>query len=256
MKNSRVIAHVGLLICVALMSELGVAQPNRATAKSTVTPSTTPEPQSGSTNGPTPEATKIVEERASSWYSDRNVLAGALQGFAALVAVLLGFGLSIFAEKRAWRRRKTEQIREKQLSALLAFLADIHELIENAQKVSTELKNVASSLPPGTTGGRVAALEATRATLKLRVAEWLKELDNDRRVALLRVTELRLLKIGKEALGRILETMATVETLIGLVSKVQPETIVTTVTEFDNRLQALASISDALVESAIKSLHD
>jgi hypothetical protein len=256
MKNFRVIAHVGLLICVALMSELGVAQPNRAPAKSTVTPSATPPPQIGSaSNSPTPEATKAVEQ-ASSWYSDRNVLAGALQGFAALVAVLLGFGLSIFAEKRAWRRRKTEQIREKQLSALLAFLADIHELIENAQKVSTELKVVASSLPQGPTSGRGAALEAARAPLKLRVAEWLKELDNDRRVSLLRVTELRLLKIGREALSRILETMATVETLIGLVSKVQPETIVTTVIEFDNRLQDLASISDALVESAIKSLHD
>jgi hypothetical protein len=253
---------VVLLIC-SVNFNIGSAQPKPKASNLPASPVPTPSPSiedlDNKSPAPSPEPTipSTKQEEPVIWYEDRSVIAGALQALAAIIAVLIGFILSMLAERRAWGRRKIEQIREKQLIALLAFLSDIQGLVEISQKVSSELKTSSHALLQLNSNsiGRGAALEASRANLKLQSEQWVKVLENERRAALLRITELRLLKIREQGLRLITECMLEVDALISQVRDIETESLVDKSNEFDRALILLTNTSDKLVQTAIESLH-
>jgi hypothetical protein len=99
-------------------------------------------------------------------FKDTGFLAGSVQAVATVCAVLIGFLLSTLAERRAWGRRKIEQLREKQLAALLSFLSLIQDLIEWATRITPDVRAASKTLaaiPPGTPG-RSAARDVARVS--------------------------------------------------------------------------------------------
>lgn len=76
---------------------------------------------------------------------DSTALAGLAQSLAAVLAVLFGWGLSVVTERRSWRRRKTEQIREKQLAILSQIVLDLRGAIESAQAAAKVVDELADA---------------------------------------------------------------------------------------------------------------
>src|ERR1039457_4077572 len=81
-----------------------------------------------------------------------------------VVAVLVGYGLSIFAERKSWGRRKEEQVRDRQLNALLSFLATASGGIQASKRVLTAFDEAYDEITKLDTGSfGVAARETKRA---------------------------------------------------------------------------------------------
>src|SRR4051812_49395642 len=86
---------------------------------------------------------------------------GSIQALASVVAVLIGFGLSVFAERRAWGRRKTEQLRDKQLNALVSMSGAVEDFLVASESVDEALLATCYA-PPGSSSAAVQQVEAQR----------------------------------------------------------------------------------------------
>jgi hypothetical protein len=79
-----------------------------------------------------------------------------LQSAATVAAVLVGWLLSVLTERRSWKRRKLEQVRDRQLSSVLDALGLIGDLVS----LGEELADAARALEA--VGGGVADSETSR----------------------------------------------------------------------------------------------
>lgn len=175
-----------------------------------------------------------------------------VQGLATVVAVIVGYGLSVLSERRGWERRKVEQLRDKQISAVVELCVNLQKIRDacNAPRVALQNTNsqphVASS---------VAAQQSVLLQRKLTGSQWLERIADFKGNAERRVLELRLLGFGDPGLGlatRCVEAIDEVERSLrewcGADELMLP-------TRFDAAVTAVSRLESGLIESAIESLN-
>ena len=129
--------------------------------------------------------------------SDSDLLAGLVQATATVAAVLVGYLLSILAERRAWQRRKAEQIRERRLQALIDFIDSTSAGIEWLGTAESRLDEMAQVDMQTSTSA--AAREAMMTGARLSMDSLLDELTQVRREATRRLVALRILQLPTDA---------------------------------------------------------
>lgn len=131
-----------------------------------------------------------------------------VQAAATVAAVLFGFFLSVIAENRAWKRRKSEQLREAQLAKLLEFLNSLRTQIDILHSVLRELQKASLDIKQsGTDGVRQAKTAALRAT----GASWVGSLEAGENLLRIKHSELRLLRLGQPGSGVAREAIDRVD---------------------------------------------
>ena len=75
---------------------------------------------------------------------DTNILNAMIQSLATILAVAVGFLFSTFTDKRQWKRVKSEQIRNYQLSALLDLTYQIQKVVLVLEKTRFQHNNLYS----------------------------------------------------------------------------------------------------------------
>jgi hypothetical protein len=74
--------------------------------------------------------------------TNASALTSFVQPTATVAAVLVGWLLSVLTERRSWKRRKAEQVRDKQLSAAVDALSTIRALLSLGQELQTAVASL------------------------------------------------------------------------------------------------------------------
>lgn len=216
--NNRIWLPVSVLVMMCLQVSLLGQSPSSQTRKvtsasreqvPTAQPSNTPQPSSEGTSQSKavvlPTKASNTESKPNSTTekplsSDSGFLAGLTQALATVLAVFFGFILSMLAEKRAWKRRKQEQIRDKQLGALLSFIACAHDVIRVAKENESKiLKAIPEISAAGISGG--AAAEARLKAHFAAVEDAAIKLAVAQTPLSLKLAELRLLRLNESGVA-------------------------------------------------------
>jgi len=132
---------------------------------------------------------------------------------ATLTAVVLGYFLSRLTERRAWTRRKTEQVRDRQLDTLVLLLTVLNELLARRDATSHITGRMMAAVQSSTLGrqARDAILANSHVELEEEIARWIAALrDVDR----LKVT-LDLLGFQDKGLKAVSDSHHAVEEILG-----------------------------------------
>jgi hypothetical protein len=155
---------------------------------------------------PQPAApTRKQETDASPWWAEiADKLADAL---ATLIAAGVGFGASMWAERRAWQRRKAEEIRSEQLTKLLQTARHI-EMCRRRLAQFQQLVQSAGNPSSGQDSDllQVTAIRAAQDAAAF-LAEKLTEIE-------LQKLELRALRVGNAALDAITNSAEVIAKLV------------------------------------------
>jgi hypothetical protein len=161
---------------------------------------------------------KAEPTKTNSSRIDNSLAVGLAQAFATVFAVFVGFLLSIWADKRAWRRRKQEHLRERQVSALIGLLATGSNCLQIITQTLAILVQVCDDLAKSEKGSTSpAALALKSETLQTRMTGFSSALQDCLRDLELKVLELRLLRYsahGIEALVAFLSSLRDAHALL------------------------------------------
>jgi len=168
---------------------------------------------------------------------------GGVQALATVIAVFVGFLLSALAERRAWERRKVEQIRDRQINSVLGLSRVVDEFLVATENVD-ESALATAYLRPGSAVDRARQAEASKRARALLTDLEIRALEVRRLVNELKVLGFR--AVGLAIAGRCLER---VERVIEVVASD---------TEHDQLDEARIQLREAateLVDTAISGLH-
>lgn len=96
--------------------------------------------------------------------TDPTILGGSVQAVAAVTAVLIGWLLSVLNERRSWRRRKVELLREKQVEMLIEAGTELRAAQRAVRKILERLEEVLRIKGDSTLDARTSDLLLTEQT--------------------------------------------------------------------------------------------
>ena len=170
-----------------------------------------------------------------------------VQATATVAAVLFGFLLSVIAENRAWKRRKSEQLRDAQLAKLLEFLNSLRTQLDSLNTVLRELQKASLDISQsGTDGVRQAMNAALRAT----GVSWVGSLEAGENLLRIKHSELRLLRLrqpgsgtAREAIDRVDRAGRTASEIIESVELSKTSVLETEIVQVRRSFELLIEIS-------------
>jgi hypothetical protein len=89
--------------------------------------------------------------------SGSDTVSALLQAAATVAAVLVGWLLSVLTERRSWKRRKVEQVRDRQLSSALDALGVIGKMLSLGEELAAHARAL-GAVHAGTGGSETTRL--------------------------------------------------------------------------------------------------
>jgi hypothetical protein len=171
---------------------------------------------------------------------------------ATLLAIWIGYQLSKWTEHRQWERRKTEQLRERQLASLISLIGEMQQVCDEISKVAADLASIQTRIARAASMG--GELESAKADWTYRtgqlggaLAGWLLRVRRGE-------TEMRMLRYGSPGMTHVQQARSILEALQRAVASEAGLPAVDLVTQFSSSSRDLSNALQAILETAEASL--
>lgn len=181
-----------------------------------------------------------------------SLVASLVQVLVTIVAVFVGYFLASRTERRSWERRKSEQLRDRQLTILTDLVSILDNMLATSDRMKTDLRTLENARKLGPQDpDRQAIIKELRYAGQKLVQQW-QVLGGDARRKL---TSLRLLGFsapGVSVLASCVELALHLEDMLQSFYEDSPQA---DMSEFENLVTQLRIKTNELVEVAGASLN-
>lgn len=182
------------------------------------------------------------------WYLDPQI-------FSTLIGLFMGFFISNYSERISWKRRKSEQIREKQLEKVSGFLKIVNNTIERGKKDIETIKGKlqTTNLSKGAASAQVTAIEQLVGNLSTDYSGFQTETK-------LAIIELNALRLSRKELDEFFICSTNVIALGEYISSLKIERhttqdeIINHVTEIESLQNNLENSFDAVISNSLSGI--